>query len=216
MLAAITDPLTVALGGAKPLPETASQWQGWSVTDLRTDGGWRRGSLVVNGDGLGADEVGAALSACPSGAEMLRLGMTLTHTNMSKACRVNAEVWLELATEHAPQDQLDFDRSARSPRQIAAMSQSRSEYFAEHATVLEGELSTVLEMVMSSRPADPALAIAKLLTERRQAALARPEAAAIDAQYLPPMKQRPRPTSACTRSHGITLMIACSSWNALR
>ena len=55
MLAAITDPLTVALGGAKPLPETASQWQGWSVTDLRTDGGWRRGSLVVNGDGLGAD-----------------------------------------------------------------------------------------------------------------------------------------------------------------
>ena len=57
MLAAITDPLTVALGGAKPLPETASQWQNWSVTDLRTDGGWRRGSLVVNGDGLGADEV---------------------------------------------------------------------------------------------------------------------------------------------------------------
>ena len=55
MLAAITDPLTVALGGAKPLPETASQWQGWCVTDLRTDGGWRRGSLVVNGDGLGAD-----------------------------------------------------------------------------------------------------------------------------------------------------------------
>ena len=94
---------------------------------------------------------------------------------------VNAGGWLELATEHAPQDQLDFDRSARSPRQIAAMSQSRSEYFAEHATTLEGELSTVLEMVMSSRPADPALAIAKLLTERRQAALARPEAAAIDA-----------------------------------
>ena len=61
------------------------------------------------------------------------------------------------------------------------MSQSRSEYFAEHATTLEGELSTVLEMVMSSRPADPALAIAKLLTERRQAELARPEAAAIDA-----------------------------------
>ena len=61
------------------------------------------------------------------------------------------------------------------------MSQSRSEYFAEHATTLEGELSTVLEMVMSSRPADPALAIAKLLTEWRQAALARPEAAAIDA-----------------------------------
>ena len=61
------------------------------------------------------------------------------------------------------------------------MSSSRSEYFAEHATTLEGELSTVLEMVMSSRPADPALAIAKLLTERRQAALARPEAAAIDA-----------------------------------
>ena len=55
MLAAITDPLTVALGGAKPLPNQASQWQGWSVTDLRTDGGWRRGSLVVNGDGLGAD-----------------------------------------------------------------------------------------------------------------------------------------------------------------
>ena len=56
MLAAITDPLTVALGGAKPLPNQASQWQGWSVTDLRTDGGWRRSSLVVNGDGLGADE----------------------------------------------------------------------------------------------------------------------------------------------------------------
>ena len=46
---------------------------------------------------------------------------------------------------------------------------------------LEGELSTVLEMVMSSRAADPALAIAKLLTERRQAALARPAAADIDA-----------------------------------
>ena len=60
MLAAITDPLTVALGGAKQLPNQASQWQGWSVTDLRTDGGWRRGSLVVNGDGLGADEVALA------------------------------------------------------------------------------------------------------------------------------------------------------------
>ena len=59
--ASITDPLTVALGGAKPLPETASQWQGWCVTDLRTDGGWRRSSLVVNGDGLGSDEVALSI-----------------------------------------------------------------------------------------------------------------------------------------------------------
>ena len=90
MLAAITDPLTVALGGAKPLPETASQWQGWSVTDLRTDGGWRRGSLVVNGDGLGADEValayaceyeGQATQGCAvrSRAQLLRLHATLVH-----------------------------------------------------------------------------------------------------------------------------------------
>ena len=90
MLAAITDPLTVALGGAKPLPETASQWQGWSVTDLRTDGGWRRGSLVVNGDGLGADEVALAYAceyegqatqgaAVRSRAQLLRLHATLVH-----------------------------------------------------------------------------------------------------------------------------------------
>ena len=90
MLAAITDPLTVALGGAKPLPETASQWQGWSVTDLRTDGGWRRSSLVVNGDGLGSDEV-AIQYACEyegqatqgaavrSRAQLLRLHATLVH-----------------------------------------------------------------------------------------------------------------------------------------
>ena len=90
MLAAITDPLTVALGGAKPLPETASQWQGWSVTDLRTDGGWRRSSLVVNGDGLGADEVALSYAceyegqatqgaAVRSRAQLLRLHATLVH-----------------------------------------------------------------------------------------------------------------------------------------
>ena len=43
MLAAITDPLTVALGGAKQLPNQASQWQGWS------------------GHGLGRTEDGAAV-----------------------------------------------------------------------------------------------------------------------------------------------------------
>ena len=90
MLAAITDPLTVALGGAKPLPETASQWQGWSVTDLRTDGGWRRSSLVVNGDGLGSDEVALSYAceyegqatqgaAVRSRAQLLRLHATLVH-----------------------------------------------------------------------------------------------------------------------------------------
>ena len=90
MLAAITDPLTVALGGAKQLPNQASQWQGWSVTDLRTDGGWRRSSLVVNGDGLGSDEVALSYAceyegqatqgaAVRSRAQLLRLHATLVH-----------------------------------------------------------------------------------------------------------------------------------------
>ena len=90
MLAAITDPLTVALGGAKPLPNQASQWQGWCVTDLRTDGQWRRGSFVVNGDGLGSDEVALSYAceyegqatqgaAVRSRAQLLRLHATLVH-----------------------------------------------------------------------------------------------------------------------------------------
>ena len=56
-IAALTDPLTVALGAAKPLPGQASQWQGWTLTDLKSDGEWRRGSLVVPGDGLGDAEI---------------------------------------------------------------------------------------------------------------------------------------------------------------
>ena len=72
------------------MPNQASQWQNWSVTDLRTDGPWRRGSLVVNGDGLGSDEV-AIQYACEyegqatqgaavrSRAQLLRLHATLVH-----------------------------------------------------------------------------------------------------------------------------------------
>ena len=56
-IAALTDPLTVALGATKPLPGQASQWQGWTLTDLKSDGEWRRGSLVVPGDGLGDAEI---------------------------------------------------------------------------------------------------------------------------------------------------------------
>ena len=95
MLAAITDPLTVALGGAKQLPNQASQWQGWCVTDLRTDGGWRRSSLVVNGDGLGSDEVALSYAceyegqatqgaAVRSRAQLLRLHATLVHPYLCK------------------------------------------------------------------------------------------------------------------------------------
>jgi hypothetical protein len=89
-IAALTDPLTVALGAAKPLPGQASQWQGWMLTDLKSDGEWRRGSLIVPGDGLGDAEIMLSYACDYEGqatqgaavltkSQLLRLHATLVH-----------------------------------------------------------------------------------------------------------------------------------------
>merc|ERR1712091_439610 len=89
MLASLSDHVVAAVGATKSPPPTAGNWDGWAVVEVKVTA-WRRGALVVDGDGLGeafarleyvceygADQTRGA--AARTRAQLLRLGAALVH-----------------------------------------------------------------------------------------------------------------------------------------